>query len=746
MTFAHEKLSPETILNLHRLGFKLIPISMDGSTPCARWGKIYENGWNAAELLKTEFVNVATSFGKSHVKDENNRNLYLNCLDVDSEEAYDRLCIVLDTNQRERFLINQLRNLTYVTKTRKEHGYHIYWLSHRQNEPIRKNNCKIGYEFELKTDKSSGLAALPESRHRDDANFRYSSVGQNKLRIDDSLYDEFLRLLDDCIIKERTPPPSNNAYVNRQLSETDVQKIVNCLSGFYIKGFRHEICYAISGVLYKKGIGLETTSEIIKELAKQDEERKARFAVMRHTYSKDVSEVTGLKHLLGLLKVICNNDRQALDILLSILKVLNPTLYESTKIEHNRIAEDLIKEYSLKSMKDTQELFYYDETTQAYANYGDAFIRKELELLIPEIDTRNVNEILQKIKRKTSISRQDFDATNSLKLSNGLLDLTSFELMDHSPKYLVLSHIPVEFNRDAKCPKILRFLGQVLRPKDVFTLMQFVGYCLVRSSKFEKALFLIGPGDNGKGVLIKLIESFLGEENVSHVSLKEFSGDMYSRADLYGKLANTCADLEIKESKDISVFKQMVSGDSIRAQRKYENAFTFRNRAKSIYSSNHVPIVVNPGYAWYKRIIPMAMTATFTENKNVNLIDELTTAKELSGFLNLVIIALKQLTKQGEFANISDVREISRLFDEDRNSVKDFVSTMCVREISCYEKRYDTYNAYKQFCKSRDKNPVSDSTFGAYLRELGINKDRLMVAGIRYYIYRGIKLKPLKFA
>jgi hypothetical protein len=353
-----EKISLEIISNLHSLGFKVVPISPDGVTPCMLWGKIYENGWDESELFKTDFTNVASCFGKSHIKDEKGREVYLNCLDIDSKEVYDRLCIVMDRNRKERFLINQLRNLTYVTKTRKEYGFHIYWLSHRLNMPIQRNNCKPGFEFEIKTDKRSGLAGLPPSRHRDDVDSHYRSIGQNKIMISDSLYGEIVRILDDCLVKEHTPPPYNTASANRKLNERDIEKILDCLSGLYVKGFRHEMCYAISGIMYKNGIGLETTSKIINELGRHDEELKSRLAVMRHTYSKDASEVSGRKQLLQTLKSVCNDDKRAVKLLLSILRILNHSVYEPVKIEHNKVAEELMEGISLPSTLSESQLEY----------------------------------------------------------------------------------------------------------------------------------------------------------------------------------------------------------------------------------------------------------------------------------------------------------------------------------------------------------------------------------------------------
>ena len=54
---------------------------------------------------------------------------------------------------------------------------------------------------------------------------------------------------------------------------------------------------------------------------------------------------------------------------------------------------------------------------------------------------------------------------------------------------------------------------------------------------------LFGSGNNGKSVFIKLIESFVGRQNTSHVALQDIDGDGFASADLFRKLVNVFADL-----------------------------------------------------------------------------------------------------------------------------------------------------------------------------------------------------------
>ena len=238
--------------------------------------------------------------------------------------------------------------------------------------------------------------------------------------------------------------------------------------------------------------------------------------------------------------------RIAVDILRKILVSIDGLTHQNGEIDRvTSLTENLMKEFEFKTMSDTKELYYYDSHHGIYVPAGECIIEAQLELLYPEISTHKVQEVMQKIKRRTLTNRDEFDSNEEIvNVENGLLNIHTGELKDHSPDFLSTIQLPVQYNPSAKCPNILRFLGQVLHPQDVFTAMQIFGYILLKSSKFEKAFMLFGSGNNGKSVFIKLIESFVGRQNTSHVALQDLDGDRFASADLYGKLVNVFADLK----------------------------------------------------------------------------------------------------------------------------------------------------------------------------------------------------------
>ena len=61
----------------------------------------------------------------------------------------------------------------------------------------------------------------------------------------------------------------------------------------------------------------------------------------------------------------------------------------------------------------------------------------------------------------------------------GLLNLQTRELEPHRSDYLSLTQLPEEYNPEAKCPNIDKFLTDVLRPEDIKYILQLIGYCLL---------------------------------------------------------------------------------------------------------------------------------------------------------------------------------------------------------------------------------------------------------------------------
>jgi hypothetical protein len=355
----------ETLIDLHKIGFKLVPLGEDGKAPNVSNllteeekqhsisqsidGKEHpinyicnhQEFWNEQRLEREawRFDNVATTFGKTHLKDKDGNDLYLNLLDVDSEQVFTKLAIIPVKNE-ERMFINEMCNLTYVTQTKKKWGRHIFWLSHKQNPAIGTKDCKSRCEFEIKTDSTIGLATLHPSRHRDDPNFHYQLIGQNTISIQDGIYDGIVKVLADCIKKENNHQsisgkelkPTNhddNGKSPNNLTDAEIEEIYKSLTPYYHKGCnsRNDIVFCLCGICHKNNINKESTLNLIQRLAIDDEEKKSRLLVLEETYKKDPKHVSGCKRLLEVLEHATGDVLVAKDIFQKIFDIITSKRY-----------------------------------------------------------------------------------------------------------------------------------------------------------------------------------------------------------------------------------------------------------------------------------------------------------------------------------------------------------------------------------------------------------------------------------
>src|SRR5439155_21278230 len=205
------------------------------------WTSIYEDPeyWTPEKLIQEapKFTNgVATVFGKTRLKDEKG-SLYLYALDIDSDEVYWTLSRLQNPNGGQEYsFIPLMQERTVVIKTRKPNGFHVYWLSHREHKAIHTADCKTGFEFEIKGDKSSGHSTLPPSRHREDPDSQYKHYGQLKLFVSDDLYDKLVEALAHCLKPkrgdgdgERDRQKSYSTDEKVELNDADVQVIAECI-------------------------------------------------------------------------------------------------------------------------------------------------------------------------------------------------------------------------------------------------------------------------------------------------------------------------------------------------------------------------------------------------------------------------------------------------------------------------------------------------------------------------------------
>lgn len=373
------------------------------------------------------------------------------------------------------------------------------------------------------------------------------------------------------------------------------------------------------------------------------------------------------------------------------------------------------------------------------------FARAELEKLAKD---GYVNEGVNHIRDVTFRHPSEFNPPLDLiSVKNGILNVKTVELSEHKPNPIFIQQLPVEWNPNASCPNVKKFLSEILSPEDSSVIQEIVGYCLLRNYPLAKAVMFLGEGNNGKSTLLRLISSLLGEDNIATPSLHDLLSDRFAKAELYGKLANIHADIPAKKLGATGAFKMLTGQDLIYAQEKHKKPFTFRNYAKLLYSTNELPATDDTSEAFWRRWILLKFPNQFPEGDpktDPNILDKLTTPEELSGFLNWALEGLSRLLENKRFTMTTTRKEIETEWVASTDSLRAFRMKYVSADSGYFVVKDDFYKSYLNFCSNFDIPAVEMSLVGRRLPVLVSKIDpkyKPLVDGRQHPSWKGLRLR-----
>ena len=126
---------------------------------------------------------------------------------------------------------------------------------------------------------------------------------------------------------------------------------------------------------------------------------------------------------------------------------------------------------------------------------------------------------------------------------------------------IVRSRFPIDYNPQAGKPVVwLQFLSELLQPEDIPTLQEFLGYCLLPTTKGQKMLMLIGKGGEGKSRIGLVMRSLLGD-SMNTTSIQKAESNRFSRADLENKLLMVDDDMDMSALSKTNYIKSIVTSE-----------------------------------------------------------------------------------------------------------------------------------------------------------------------------------------
>lgn len=356
-------------------------------------------------------------------------------------------------------------------------------------------------------------------------------------------------------------------------------------------------------------------------------------------------------------------------------------------------------------------------------------------------------EILSLIKHENSmIPLSEFNTkARVLNLKNGIYNLTTKKFEDHSKYIYWTIQQPVKYDPNATCPAILEFLHDILDPDGVQFVIEVLAYMSLPYTDPDKIVFLLGNGGNGKSALQNILKCFLGLDNVTNMSLHDLQEDKFSRAHLYGKLANICGDIDNRVLSNTGIIKSLTGGEPIYAQFKGVDGFNFQSFAKLMFSANELPMSTDKTHGFFRRILIIPFEKKLAEEKKVSrtvLDKRLTSPSELSGLLNLVLEAIKKLEQNDyQFAIPEASKRALAQYKYAHDKVQQFITEECTIDQTNAELKVSShkfYRDYKHWCVENGIMPEKKIKVNDQLREKGFvlekgGKNVLYIHGLTFH-------------
>jgi putative DNA primase/helicase len=325
---------------------------------------------------------------------------------------------------------------------------------------------------------------------------------------------------------------------------------------------------------------------------------------------------------------------------------------------------------------------------------------------------------------------------------NGLLDLTTWELLPHTHTFLSMNAVSYDYDPKAKAPDWEKFIREVLPDEEARNAQQQeFGYFVTNDTSHQKIFAHIGEKRSGKGTIAHVLKLLIGEENIVNPTLGGLR-EHFGLACLIDKRIAIIGDARLSgdTSELVSRLLSLSGEDDITVPRKNKDDWTGNLNVRFLINSNEVPGFSDGSGVIADRFILIRFLESFFGREDRTLRDRL--AKELPGILNWALEGLRALRKQDHFTQPTGSAELIEMMRFATSPILKFISDRVEvgKEIS--DSRDQVHAAYKGWCIANDHKPMSKTKF-----DMALNKALPSVTvgrpggrcEDRNYIYRGIR-------
>ena len=306
---------------------------------------------------------------------------------------------------------------------------------------------------------------------------------------------------------------------------------------------------------------------------------------------------------------------------------------------------------------------------------------------------------------------------DEIHVQNGTLRIDGSFLAGRSE--IVRSRFPIDYNPQVGKPVVwLRFLSDLLYPEDIPTFQEYIGYCLIPSTKGQRMMILKGEGGERKSQIGPVLARLFGC-NMKDGSIAKISDNRFARADLEHIHLLVDDDMKMEALKQTNYVKSIVTAQGkMDLERKSVQSYQGWMYARLLaFSNGDLQSLYDRSNGFYRR--QLILTTKETPADRVDDPDIAEKMKlEIEGIFLWAFEGLQRLAANNfRFTESPRTLNNREYIKRDANNAIDFMeSTGYIRlkaDMSVTSK--ELYAIYEIWCDENGLAPIRQRSFSDFL-------------------------------
>ena len=304
-----------------------------------------------------------------------------------------------------------------------------------------------------------------------------------------------------------------------------------------------------------------------------------------------------------------------------------------------------------------------------------------------------------------------------------LIDFKTGEEIKASPEWFVTNPIPYELHKEryVETPAMDKIFEEWVGKDYIKTLYQIIAYSLIPDYPIHRLFCFIGDGLNGKSCFLRLLEKFVGNENVTSTELDTLISSRFEVTKLHKKLVCIMGETNFAEISKTSIIKKLTGQDMMGFEYKNKTPFDDFNYAKIIIATNNLPATTDKTMGFYRRWCIIDFPNRFSEHKDI--LEEIP-EEEYNILAVKSLIVLVDLMKDRKFHNEGTIEQRREKYEAKSNFLEEFINTFIKEDVDGFITKSDFIKKFLDWCKENRHRQMSETSLGTKMKQMGLESSK----------------------